>query len=395
MVTKPKSPRLYQKLDERNVEMAVGFLRDDGITRIFWDSQVRGLRLRIGRHRCSWSVLVEHRFRGKRSSTFRRLGIWPALTVKDARQDAKRLLGSIASGREQIGPRKAATHFKDAVTDFLVHTREESARKGKKPTWARAIQYMNAKHFEPWQDWTLKEMSDNPRAVQEWFRRISKKEHGGPVAANRAGKTMRAIFYYAAKLDRSLAGLPPPTSAIKWNPEQPRETGISDFVNWSAKWRAINNDVKRGAFLFGLASGCRPGEIGTLRYEDLDFKARTFKVRNNKRGTDVTLPLSLALVIAIKIARGKKSERTGLLFPGAEWGHHLLGLEHGHTLRHTYRTIGAQEGVPDLVVSLLLGHSLGAKGVTAAYLSQMMMAKELRRAQAKISRAVLQRLDLA
>ena len=31
-----------------------------------WDSHVKGLLIRIGRHRATWTFYQEHRFRGKR-----------------------------------------------------------------------------------------------------------------------------------------------------------------------------------------------------------------------------------------------------------------------------------------------------------------------------------------
>jgi hypothetical protein len=106
--------RRYHKITDGYVEALHEFA--EGEVKVAWDRDVRGLRVRVGMHRITWSFLKEHRIHGKRGVSFKRLGFFPAMDTKAARQAALIEAGRIASGRITPG-RKAAMKFEAALDD--------------------------------------------------------------------------------------------------------------------------------------------------------------------------------------------------------------------------------------------------------------------------------------
>lgn len=91
-----------------------------------------GLRVRVGKRRVTWSFLKEHRIHGKRGVSFKRLGFFPAMDTKAARQAALIEAGRVASGRITPG-RKAAIKFEAALSDYIAHARQRAEKKAKPP----------------------------------------------------------------------------------------------------------------------------------------------------------------------------------------------------------------------------------------------------------------------
>ena len=75
--------RKKHKLDDGYINAVVEF---DDFAGFVWDTDVRGLRVRIGPRRATWSFFQQHRTHGRRSATVKRLGFFPAMTTPAARK---------------------------------------------------------------------------------------------------------------------------------------------------------------------------------------------------------------------------------------------------------------------------------------------------------------------
>lgn len=130
---------------------------------------------------------------------------------------------------------------------------------------------------------------------------------------------------------------------------------------------------------FVLYTGCRRNEILFLHWEDIDLNNLSLKVRAQKTGRHLVLPINKALKrvldgmvqqeIGYVFQAQPKSRRTGE--PGQPWHedsashwfkHYVCkaGLSSHyslHSLRHTYATYLRQQGVPVDIVQKLLGHT--------------------------------------
>ena len=382
--------RRYAKLNDATVEAMVDF--HEGPAQVTFDTQVRGLQVRIGKKRVTWTYLQEHQTRGKRSTTCKRLGHFPAMGVVAARKAALQEAGKVAAGRLVPGRRSAMT-LKEALDDYVEHLREQSKRKGKEALWARNATSFIRRHLVPaFGNWSLAELSNAPASVRDFHRDVSRDV--GPFAANQCCRIMSAAYKMAARLDRSL---PPhnPCSAVRYNPETPSTAGLAftDFPKWREAWEHVKSPARRSYYLCGLLTGARPGELARLEWRDIDMRARTLVIRHAKAGADITIPLSAAIARALKLARGADPVK---IFPGCNdtsFDHGLPAA--GRSLRRTFRTIAADLGVNEILVRLLMGHSL--IGINQSYINAMMLTggPGLRDAQRQISGRIVELLRLA
>jgi integrase len=205
----------------------------------------------------------------------------------------------------------------------------------------------------------------------------------------------------AARTDTSLPRDRPPTTAVEWNEELPREVGIDDWRAWRAAWDKIENPTRKAYHLFALLTGARPGEAARLRVDALDAKRRTLTIKKSKTGINVTIPLSVGIVQVLRMARrARGDDPSPYVFPArGPKGHPIRfdkdGLpEYANVLRHTYISIAASLGIDELTQTMLTTHA--PRGVHQRYFVRMILSSgpAMRAAQAKISRKTLDLLHI-
>jgi integrase len=303
----------------------------------------------------------------------------------------------VASLRIEPG-RRAAVRFKDALDEYLKHLEAKAANRGKPARWKHNVEQLAKTLLLPeWGKWPLADMSNSPEAVRDWHREISKS--AGPVSANRAAAVMRACYRHASKLNRSL---PPalPTSAVAFNQETPRETGLefSDYPKWAAAWRKIENPVRRAFQLTSILTGGRPGELARLKWADVHPRTRSFVIRKSKSGIDIAIPMSTPIAKALRMARDAGREwNSEYVFPARDNGHIVKfdcdGLP-AWGLRHSYRNVAADLEIDEPQTRLLRGHSL--RGVSEKYISRLVLRSGggLRAGQRRISQRIVELLKI-
>jgi len=386
--------RVYKHITDRQIEAVADFA--DGMVKVIWDRDVRGLVVRIGKHRTTWVFQREHAIRGKRGVTFVRLGYFPEMRVVGARKAAMIEAGRVASGRVIPG-RKSATKLTEALDDYARRARV----RGKSGSWARNIESLKRTHLKDFLNWTLPELSAAPKVVNDWHVRVT--EDHGPYIANQAARVLRAVYNRARQLDRSL---PPhnPCSAVEYNKEHRSQVALSfgDFPNWKSAWDKIKTPSRKALQMTGLLCGIRPGELSRLRWSDLFPKhpesgkpmRRTFLIRDAKAKNNIYVPLSRAIARELKRARDA-SDGSDWVFPGRTKGSHITSFDddglpaHGMMYRRTWRTVAADCSVEELIADFCLGHV--PKGISRGYVQKLTLAsgQAMRRAQRDISRRML------
>jgi integrase len=386
--------RKYHKLTDGHVEALSEFA--EGEIKVFWDSEVKGLQVRVGKHRVTWSFLKEHRIHGRRGVTFKRLGFFPAMDVKQARQAALIEAGRVASGRITPG-RKLATKFEAALDDYIARARKRAEVKGKAASWARNIESLKRTHFAEFLGWPLHELSASPAVVAAWHRRVTK--DGGANIANQAARVMRAAYRRAARLDRSL---PPhnPTSAVEFNPEKRSQNAMKlvDFPKWRKAWDKIESPTRKAFQMIALLSGARPGELSKLKWADVLPRERCFIIRGAKAENDIRVPMSAAIAREFKRGRGGTADGNPHVF-SARAGGHLVKFDvdglpaHGMSLRRTWRTIAADCGVDELIAHFMLGHI--PTGISRGYVAKLILSSgsAMRAAQRTVSLRMLKLMN--
>ena len=214
------------------IEAAAEF--SGGESRVLYDLDVRGLRVRVSKRTITWAFFKEHRINGRRGATCKRLGFYPEMDTKAARRAALIEAGRVAAGRITPGKR-AAVRFREALDDYIEHATDRAAKKGKVASWARNIKSLRNTHLDEFLNWPLADLSASPAVIAAWHKRVTKT--AGPNIANQAARVLRATYRRAARLDRSL---PPhnPTSAVEYNKESRSQNAIAlaDFPKWGRAW---------------------------------------------------------------------------------------------------------------------------------------------------------------
>jgi integrase len=393
--------RVKRLLSDGMIEAVAEFA--EGQAKIIFDTKIPGLRLRVGKHRISWTYFAEHRIHGNRSTTCQALGHFPSMNTAVARQAALIIAGRNASGRIAPGKR-TAVKFETAFAEYLKYLEAKAARAGKPARWAVNVRKLGRLLLPEFGRWPLADLSNSPAVIRDWHVKVT--AENGPVSANRAAQVLRSCYRHAARLNRDLPH-ELPTSAVAYNEEVSRETGLpfNQFLAWADAWRKIDSPTRRAYHLFCLLSGCRPGEGSRIRWADLKPKARSLTIGKAKGGLDIVLPMSAPIAGALKIARdaigtarkGTNDAERDLVFPGCAHGQNVICdalPAHGNMLRHTYRTVAADLKVDDLLIQFLMGHK--PRGISAGYVSRLILQSgtAMREAQRTISRRIIKLLGL-
>jgi len=151
--------------------------------------------------------------------------------------------------------------------------------------------------------------------------------------------------------------------------------------------RASNNNDLLLAVMLALSTGARQAEVMTLRWKQIDLKARTALLIDTKNGERRTLPVvgeALELLTARAKVRKIDDDR---VFPAgqraknknavadlrAPWETALQSAKitdfHWHDLRHTCASYMAMSGVSQIEMAKLLGHKTLAMTMRYSHLS--------------------------
>jgi integrase len=372
------------------------------------DSELPGFFVLIGKRRKTFMAQGEFWRDGVREFAAQvKLGDFGEMTTRQARGKAKEALGLIAKGQRpgedpKIKPgsitlRQAWERYRDA----------HMKRKGRSSGTIENYRDHMERLFEDWLDNPLARLGRQPNLVVERHDKITKEN--GPYIANGAMRSLRAVYNHARKSNTDLPAANP-VSAIDWNKENRRNTGMgpNDIGGWLKELYAMDNPLRREFHLLTLFSGSRPTALKKVRLEDIDLRARLIHVPKPKGGEkkafDIPLsrPMIRCVIRAIRWARIMYSDREQpWLFPAdSEPGHLVEHKEErnilskwGNDLRQSYRTLAQAARVSELDIHLLMNHSL--PGVNAGYITRDRLLRDhLRQQQQRISELVVDTLEV-
>lgn len=367
------------------------------------DTELPGFFVLVGKKKKTFMAQGEFWRDGVREFAAQaKLGECGDVTTREARSKAKVEIGSIARGERPGEEQKTRP---GAVTLRKAWDRYRDGHMIRKGRDARTIENYRdhmERLFEDWLDKPLAKLGRQPRLVAERHDKIS--EENGPYIANGAMRSLRAVYNHARKTNPDL---PPvnPVTAIDWNTEQRRDTGMGtgNMMPWFAELAALTNPVRREFHLMTLLSGSRPTALKNVRIEHLDFRSRLLHIPKPKGGVkkafDIPLsrPMIRCILRAIRTSRILYPDQAEFwLFPADSDSGHLI--EHkeerdvlskwGNDLRQSYRTLAQAAGVSELDIHLLMNHSL--PGVNAGYITRDSLLRDhLRKQQERISKIIV------
>jgi integrase len=345
----------------------------------------------------------ETRIAGYKSSKRKKIGASDRLSFKEAREEARKRLGTADKGENPLltGKQIAASETVEAVAAEFAAAHKLGAHRRR----AYTSMLKNAlKGFA-----TRKILSLEPTDVRRAFLAYRAKR---PMAANVAFGALQAWFTFAA----AGKGLMNPVSVLTelklWEPDKRcrRVIAADGFAAW---WRATCAEEFGVFFQFLAFTGGRAMEILQAKWEDIDLAARSWRIagykgrERRKDAEDFILPMGpylTQLLVKLK-ARGagvgyvfahedgtpyrsyrRAQQRLRARCPEAgDWS--------AHSLRRMYMRLEEEVGVPAKAAAQLVNHmapnpeTTGVSAVHAGYIHHEFAA--LKRWQEQMEAAIL------
>jgi integrase len=351
------------------------------------DSELKGFAVRVTAGGAK-SFIVEKRIEGQVKRLT--LGRYPELTVEQARKEAHKLLGKIASGGNPIADKqRAILHGKtlmDAFGDFL------NARKSLKPRTLYDYRRLMNVAFPDWQKKPL--VSVTKDMVAKRHNRLG--EEHGEAYANLSMRFLRALFNFSIAQYEDGKG----QSLLRENPVvrlnqtrawyrvERRQSVIRphQLADWYRAVQELQADPVSASsaliadyLLFVLFTGLRKQEAASLTWAAVDLQHRAFTVTDTKNREPLTLPITDFL--ASILARRLETKQNDYVFPGPSKTGFLIepkrqirkvkessGVDFTlHDLRRTFITVAESLDISAYALKRLVNHKMH-NDVTAGYI---------------------------
>jgi integrase len=311
------------------------------------------------------------------------LGTYPEVSLKEARKAASEIMVKVHEGCDPTKERRAKLTA-PRMTDLWIAYQDNLSMKSKSK--------VSSTIYEEHRRWNtvispaighMKVEDITPGVISALLDKVARK---APVSANRLHTLLRIMFKVG--LAKSWITIHP----MQWldkpgGSEPPRKRVLTDeeiHTLWACFDKVRPN--ARDALKLGLLTAQRPGEILSMRWEDVDLNNAIWRQENTKNGSTNLVPLS-PQVMKILIARKPDSQpKNGWVFPsaynrsrGAIEGKtrstkearkklkQLSGVQDwtAHDLRRTARTIMSRLNIKQHIRERVLNHAQG--GVVGVY----------------------------
>ena len=329
--------------------------------------------------------------RGRRR--FATLGSADALTVPQARAEARRLIASFAgTATKDGGPRTPSRPMEAFAAEFL----DRQARHWK-PRTLESNAYMVRKYILPaFASLTVDAIT--VEHVKDWFASMAEQ----PGSANRAMPVLSVMMRMS-----ELWGYRPHNSNPCKNAKRYRMEPKERFLSTDEMAR-LNAVLTRDEFYCPQAvavirllmlTGCRFGEVVSLEWDWI--RAKRIHLPDSKSGPRTVWLSSAARAVIDAIPR--YSPDCPFLFPARPPTRHIDNFEYQwhrvrneaglpglriHDLRHNWASVAAMHGVDMVTVAKLLGHALVETTERYTHLSDQSVSDAADRVSGRIHAAL-------
>lgn len=343
------------------------------------DVELKGFALRITARGVK-SFIVETTIGNKvRRMTIGRYG---KLTAENARNEAKKILGNIASGGDPIAERKQAraksVTLKEVFTDYL------KARKSLKPSTVYDYERVMKESFADWGNKPLLDITKDLVA-----KRHSKLGEASEARANLSMRVLRALFNFAITQYEDVQGraliadnpVKRLSQARAWYRVERRQSYIKshELAPWYEGIKKLENKTLRDYLILLIFTGLRRQEAAQLKWDQVDLKAKILRIVDTKNHEAHTLPLSDYLFDLL--SQRKQQASSEYVFPGTGSGGHIVEPRKQmdkviktsgipfiiHDLRRTFITIAESLDISAYAVKRLANHKMN-QDITSGYI---------------------------
>jgi integrase len=370
---------------------------------VIWDDDLPGFGLRVfasGKR----SYVLQYLAKGRsRRYTIGLHGVW---TPETARQEARVQLGRIAQGDNPAEERSLDTQAITVKELCDLYCADLDAGlilgKGGRPKKASTIYTDLGRiryHIIPLigtrrvRDLTKTDANKLMKDVMAGKTNLSKKSgklrgrsivRGGPGAASRTIGLLGGILTYA--IDAGIIETNP-AHGIRKPKDKVRQRRLSEdeyrmLGKMLSDASAYDTYATTTAIIRMLAlTGCRRGEIVSLKWSDVDLENSCLRFSDSKEGHSVR-PIGLPVVEMLEALR--QENESEYVFPGPRgrqaygafpnhWDALLRSSEladiTAHVLRHSFASLANDLGFTEVTIAALVGHSKGS--VTSKYIHSL------------------------
>jgi len=366
------------KLTKKNVDNAQLPVEKGQI--FYRDEQLKGFALRVTASGTK-SFVVEKNIGNKvRRIT---LGKYGALTVEQARKEAQKIIGQIATGVDPIAEKQALKM--SIITLEQVFKDYKQARKSLKPNTLYNYERVLNLGFAGWKGKPL--LSITKDKVAKHHEKLGKEN--GEAYANLAMRLLRALFNFAAGQYEDSQGqsiiTENPVKRLSqtraWYRVERRQTFIKahELAPWYAGVQQLQNETLQDYLVLLILTGLRRQEAATLKWEQIDLVAKTLTVLDTKNHAPHTLPLSTYLYELLLLRSQRKTN--DYVFPGSGAAGYIIeprkqmanvtkfsGIHFTvHDLRRTFITIAEGLDISAYALKRLMNHKMNGD-ITAGYI---------------------------
>jgi integrase len=232
-----------------------------------------------------------------------KIGGFPELTVKQARDLASKLNVAIAAGHD---PQEAKQARRREATfgELFQHWLEIHAKPYLK-TWSEWDGIRN-RYLSEWENRRLSAIKKTD--VQALHARLGDKN--GHYAANRTLSLIKMVFNKADGIGWKGEN---PARGVRRFPEESRDRFLApeELPRFFQALIGEPSPLLQGFFLICLLSGARRGNVQRMRWEDIDFAGARWRIPETKSGHVVVVPL---VPLAVETLRTLQE-----LNDGSEW----------------------------------------------------------------------------
>jgi len=307
------------KINKRFVDAATS---DGKQQTIYWDSELKGFGLRVTPTRKTY--VAQSRVAGK---TVRiTIGLHGPLTPEQARNEAKRRLGEMATGINiNSVARNAKLKGVTLVEAYQEYIKSRTLTENTLKDYAKAMRL----GFPDWHNKPIQGISRD--LIENRFNALSKKSL---AQANQIFRFLRALLNFAKEKYTSEDGEPliPSnpcdrlTTLKKWHRIN-RRTNYLETNQLKPWFEALHiyaesgNDTIKDYCTFILLTGCREQEAARLKWEDVDLCNQTVTFQQTKNHKIHVLPCGKWLTQILTIRKSNATSSSYVFPANNKYGH--------------------------------------------------------------------------
>lgn len=352
---------MAEKLTKRLIDAQI-YVGTGDSKHIIWDSELTGLGLRVypsGKK----SFVLSYRQHGRKRLYV--LGKYGVYTADEARGLAIDHLAEIGHGEDPVEEKRKLAKAQTMEELYTVYL--ERYAKTHKKTWSEDERRINNHLLPTWKHHLITSITRHD--IASLHNKIGLKH---PYEANRTLALISKIFELASEwgiVDESKAN---PASRIKKFKEEKRDRWITQ-EEMPELVKAINNESSiyaRYAIFMYLLTGMRKSELLTLKWSDIDWSRKDFRLADTKAGRVHYIPMTT--MVENLVNEIPKQNKNPYIFAGKNEGSHLVNIRKAwvrirteakledvrlHDLRRTVGSWMAQSGHSLHLIGKVLNHS--------------------------------------